>query len=126
MSRSSRLAHRRQEVRFYDVNSGKLRSLSTNPFAKDPMAGRSHITAYVSGALHRKFYLANNLGEVYMVNSKNAEQIKAVNRVAEDRATLRKIEEVNHTHADAASNLQEVTCMVYISEEKILVVGSFG
>lgn len=88
------------------------------------MAGKSQITAYVSGALHRKFYLANNLGEVMMVNSKNAEQIKQVNKLATDRAMLRKIEEINLTQTDVASSLQEVTCMVYISEEKMLLVGS--
>ncbi len=59
-----------------------------------------------------------------MVNSKNAEQIKRVNHLATDRAMLRKIEEVNLTHTDAASNLQEVTCMAYVSEEKVLIVGS--
>ena len=60
-----------------------------------------------------------------MVNSKNGDHIKSVNHPIEEKKAIGKIEELKSIQSTKASSFQEVTCMIYWKEEKILVVGRF-
>jgi len=73
----------KQEIRMYDVLSSKLITILNNVF-KDELDRRPEITAFAIDRRHRKAYVANNLGEIVVVNSQNGVIIKNVTQYIED------------------------------------------
>ena len=52
----------------YDVTNGKLQSLHNNIFQED--GGKSEITKFKIDKRHRKAYVANSQGQVFVVRQK--------------------------------------------------------
>ena len=60
----------------YDVLTSKLITILNNVF-KD-FETKPEITSFAIDKRHRKAYVANNLGEIYVINSQNGVIIKNV------------------------------------------------
>ena len=61
----------------YDCMSGKLDSIMSNVFKKENDA-RVDITSFIIDGRHRKAYIANNQGEIFVINSQNGVVLKNV------------------------------------------------
>ena len=57
---------KKQEVRMYDIEKGQLQSIHMNIFQEDPIT--SEITRFKIDKRHRKAYVANNQGIIYVIN----------------------------------------------------------
>lgn len=60
----------------YEIEKGELHSIHTNIFQEDPMA--SEITRFKIDKRHRKAYVANNHGTIYVINCQNGVILKNV------------------------------------------------
>ena len=67
---------KKHDVRMYDVTNGKLQSLHNNIFQED--GGKSEITKFKIDKRHRKAYVANSQGQVFVVNCQSGVIIKNV------------------------------------------------
>ena len=114
-----------EEIRFYDIQSGTLKEMILNPCPKE-RGFQPLISAFAHGALMRKFYLGFNSGVIYMYNTKDAECIKAGNQLDADIRSIKKIEETTLSPSDWASSSQDVTCLLYLPDEKVLIAGTAG
>ena len=79
----------KSEIRMYDILTSKLITVLNNVFKID-QGQRPEITAFKIDKRHRKAYVANNKGEIFVINCQNGVIIKNVTQYIED---LRNIKE---------------------------------
>lgn len=71
----------------YSSENGHLESILNNVF-KTEEGAKSDITAFKIDARHRKAYIANNLGFIYVINAHNGVIIKNVTQYIEDQKDI--------------------------------------
>jgi hypothetical protein len=67
---------KKNEVRMYDLTSGKLTQLIGNIFQEEIL--KAEVTKFKIDARHRKAYVANNLGQIFVINCENGVILKQV------------------------------------------------
>lgn len=67
---------KKTEVRMYDIGKGNLYSLHTNLFQEE--VPRAEITKLRIDKRHRKAYVSNNKGEIFVINCQNGIVMKNV------------------------------------------------
>ena len=82
-----RLLILRQETRFYSIDDGSLVRLTVNTLESNKL-NRPSVVSVTAGALDRKYYAGLSTASVFMCNSKNGDQMKEVNDVAEDTEVI--------------------------------------
>ena len=113
-----------QEIRFYDIHSGKLKSIYLN-HAKTQKGYKPTITEFEIGAGQRKVYLSYSSGDIFLYNSKNMEFIKNVNNLDEDYQSILKQEQLALCPPEISSlTSAEVSKMLYLPDDEVLIVGT--
>ena len=70
------LVVKKHEVRMYDIGKGRLQSMHMNLFREDVIS--SEITKFRIDKRHRKAYVANNQGRIFVINAQNGVVLKNV------------------------------------------------
>lgn len=70
------LVVKKHEVRMYDIGKGRLQSMHMNLFREDIIS--SEITKFRIDKRHRKAYVANNQGRIFVINAQNGVVLKNV------------------------------------------------
>ena len=68
-------------------------------------------------------YLGDSAGDVKMFNIKNGELIKQVTDGSKDQEILDRFESIMHLKSEHSS-FRDATCVHFIEDEKVLVVGT--
>lgn len=77
----------KKDLKMYDLLSGKLKSILNNVFKKEEI-GRLDITAFRMDKRHRKAYIANSKGEIFVINAQNGVMLKNVTQYLEDKKNI--------------------------------------
>ena len=72
----------------YDIEKGELQSIHMNIFQEDAIT--SEITRFKIDKRHRKAYVANNMGTIYVINCQNGVFLKNVTQYIEDQKNIAK------------------------------------
>ena len=72
----------------YDITKGQLYSIFNNVFGEQN--SRAEITCFRIDKRHRKAYVANNQGQIYVINCQNGVITKNVTQYLEDRKNIKK------------------------------------
>lgn len=91
---------KKSQVRMYDIAKGRLQSLHTNIFQEEQV--KSEITCFKIDKRHRKAYVANNLGQILVINCQNGVMMKNVTQYLEDK---KNIKEHNFEKGDSLTSL---------------------
>lgn len=78
----------KSEVRMYDLQTGQLITILNKVF-KQEESEDLEISAFTIDARHRKAYIGNNKGEIFVINSQNGVIIKNVTQFMEDQINLK-------------------------------------
>ena len=84
----------------YDISKGKLQSLHNNIFQEE--GSKSEITKFKIDKRHRKAYVANSQGLIFVVNCQSGVIIKNVTQYLEDNKNLKGME-VDKNHESMTS-----------------------
>ena len=77
---------KKSEVRIYNVDKGQLFSLHSNIFKEE--IAKAEISKFKIDKRHRKAYVSNNKGEIFVINCQNGIVCKNVTQYLEDRRNL--------------------------------------
>lgn len=93
---------RKQEVRMYDIEKGELKSIHMNIFQENPI--QSEITTFKIDKRHRKAYVANSAGTIYVINCQSGVVLKNVTQFREDRQNIERLKKERQEAAPESDN----------------------
>jgi len=83
----------RNEIRMYDILTGVLYTILPRVFRQEE--DDVEISAFKIDKRHRKAYISNNKGQIYVINSQNGVIVKKVTQYNDDHKDLKAFKE-NH------------------------------
>ena len=75
-------------IRMYDMMTGKLVTIFSNVFKEENL--KSDISVFRIDKRHRKAYVANNHGEIFVINCQNGVFLKNVTQYLEDQKNIKR------------------------------------
>jgi len=112
------------DVRLYNCATGRLEEV----FVDLLESGRKQdmIRTFAVGYRERMFYLGDSAGNVFMLNTKNAERMKTVTDREKDNEVVDRFMRIMQVKDSQQSLFKDVSSLLYLEDDKILVVGTIN